>query len=325
MNPEGESSPTAYDHRSRWDRLIDLVAWFWDSLRDYTVRVYEKAGDDNVFFLASGITFSVIVAAVPFLLIIVALLSLTLQQAAQASGVEPIDQLRYYLEVLVPFLGLTREIESDPSQAQQLIQRVIEQGRTIGIISFVAFIWLSTRLFGAIRTVLREIFDLRQSRGIIQGKIFDAEMVIVASVLLILNIGITLVLNLGKARGMEVLGLSAPQVGLVERLYGTVTAFVFIFLLFLLIYKYVPARRIPWRMAIIAASFTAIFWEVLKLAFGFYLTQIADYRSIYGGVATLVIVVLWIYYLSIVFVLGGEVAQVHEIRRVRRRQREVLE
>jgi membrane protein len=180
-------------------------------------------------------------------------------------------------------------------------------------------------LFGAIRAVLREVFDLRQARGIIQGKIFDAEMVLVSSVLVILNIGITIVFNLAKARGFDFLGLSAEHIGFVERISAQVTAMAFIFLLFLLLYKYVPARRIPWRMALTAAAFTAICWELLKQGFAFYLTRLANYTSIYGGIATLVVVVVWLYYLSVVFVLGAEVAQVHELRRVRRRQIEVLE
>ena len=78
-------------------------------------------------------------------------------------------------------------------------------------------------------------------------------------------------------------------------------------------------------MAITAATFTAICWEFLKQAFTFYLTRIADYGSVYGGIATLVVVVVWLYYLSIVFILGAEVAQVREMRRVRMNQVEVLE
>ncbi len=78
-------------------------------------------------------------------------------------------------------------------------------------------------------------------------------------------------------------------------------------------------------MAITAAAFSAICWELLKFGFAFYLTRLASYRSIYGGIATLVVVVVWLYYLAIFFVLGAEVAQVHELRRVRREQIEVLE
>ncbi len=320
-DPAGAPSRT----RKWLGRAQYAAAQLWATLKDYVVRVFEKADDDNVFVLASGLTFSVVAAAIPFLFILVALISLTLEAAAAAAGVEPIEQLRHYLEVIVPVLGGGPGSGAERSLPEEVIEGVIDSGRTIGLISFVAFVWLSTRLFGSVRAILREIFDLRQSRGLIQGKIFDAQMVLVSSVLVILNIGITIVFNLVKARGFEFVGLSAEQVGLVERVFAWFTALAFIFLLFLLLYKYVPARRVPWRMALTAAGFTAVCWEILKVGFAFYLTRVASYQSIYGGIATLVVVVLWFYYLSIVFVLGAEVAQVYEMRRVRREQIEVLE
>ena len=302
-----------------------LASELWDALREYSVRVFEKSVDDNIFVLASGLTFSILVAAIPFLLIIVALASLTLAAAAQASGIEPIDQLRHYLDVIVPVLSSDFATLPERNLPEEVIEWVVTRGQAIGLISFVAFTWFSTRLFGSLRAVLREILDLRQSRGLIHGKIFDAEMVLVSSVLFILNIGVTISVNLGKARGFRFLGLSPTSVGILETIYAAVASLVFIFVLFLLIYKFLPARRVPWRMALTAATFTAICWELLKLGFSVYLTRFADYSSVYGGLATLIIVVIWVYYLSVAFVLGAEVAQVHELRRVRRLQMEVLE
>ncbi len=322
---EAPDSAPRPEERPWPDRARTAADGAWAALKDYTIRVVEKAEDDNIFVLASGLTFSVLVAAVPFLLIIVSLLSLTLEAAADAAGVEPIEQLRRYLDVLVPVLGEGAAETAGRNLPEEVIALAVERGQAIGLISFAAFVWFSTRLFGAIRAVLREVFDLRQSRGIVQGKIFDAEMVLVSSVLVILNIGITIVFNLAKARGIEFLGLSPAHVGVLEAVSAQVTALAFIFLLFLLLYKYMPARRVPWRMAITAAAFTAICWELLKFSFTLYLTQVANYRSIYGGIATLVVVVVWLYYLSIFFVLGAEVAQVHELRRARREQIEVLE
>ena len=319
-----DSAPAPSESLSRSVRARRVIGGLWVALKDYIVRVAEKANDDNVFLLASGLTFSVLVAAVPFLLIVVSLISLTLEAAAQAAGVQPIDQLRSYLDIIVPVIGAT----GAPAEAnipKEVLEFAVERGQAIGLIGFVLFIWFSTRLFGAIRAVLREIFDLRQSRGPIQGKVFDAEMVLVSSVLVILNIGITIAGNLAKQLGFEFLGLASRQIRILEAISAQLTALAFIFLLFLLLYKYVPARRIPWRMAVTAAAFTAICWELLKFGFGFYLTRIANYRSLYGGLATLVVVVIWMYNLSIAFVLGAEVAQVRELRRSRREQIEVLE
>ncbi len=306
--------------RAAWEALRSA----WAALREYAVRVFEKAEDDNIFVLASGLTFSALLAAVPFLLIVVSVLSLTLEAAAHSAGVEPVEQLRHYLTLLVPVLA-ERGADAGPGLPEAVISEAIARGQAIGLISFVAFVWFATRLFGSVRAVLGEIFDLRQSRGLIQGKIFDAQMVLLSSVLTILNVGVTIVYDLARARGLEWLALSPQQIGTLERISAHLTALAFIFLLFLLVYKYVPARRVPWRMAVTAAAFTAVCWELLKLAFAFYLTRIADYTSVYGGLATLVVLVVWVYDLAIVFVLGAEVAQVHEMRRVRRRQIEVLE
>ena len=139
----------------------------WFTVKDYVVRVFEKADDDNVFVLASGLTFSILVAAVPILFIVVSLISLTLERAAASAGIEPIDQLRNYLDLIVPVMG--EGGTGERNLPEEVIQWVVDRGQAIGLISFVAFVWFSTRLFGSIRSVLREVFDLRQSRGIIQG------------------------------------------------------------------------------------------------------------------------------------------------------------
>lgn len=320
----GKSVPSSFWRRS-WARVRRGAANFLAALKDYVIRLFEKGEDDNIFVLASGLTFSIVVAAIPFLLIIVSIISLTLEAAAEAAGVAPIEKLRSYLNLLVPVLGEVSIEEAGRNLPEEVIEFVVRRGGQIGWISFIAFIWFSTRLFGALRIVLGEIFDLRQSRGLIQGKIFDAEMVLVSSVLVILNIGITFMLNVAKAFGLSILGIESGQLGIIDDVSAAAAALIFIFILFLLVYKYVPARRVPWRMALTAAAFTAVCWEVLKQAFTLYLTRIADYQSVYGGVATLVVVVIWIYYLSIVFILGAEVAQIREMRRVRRHQFEVLE
>jgi membrane protein len=52
---------------------------------------------------------------------------------------------------------------------------------------------------------------------------------------------------------------------------------------------------------------------------------VADYTTAYGTLATAILLVFWIYYSSVVFVLGGEVGQVYEMHRIRRRQRELLD
>jgi membrane protein len=283
---------------------------------DFVGRVWAKAGQDDIFFLAGGIAFNVLVAAVPFLLMLVAVFGFVLPFLVDDPEQAAVDYVVSFLPASRSILEFTRE------EIAQIIG-----GRTqAGVIGLLLFIWFSTRLIGSLRSVLREVFDLQQDRGIVGGKIFDAVMVLVAGTLFLANTGITIVLEAIQTYGVRMFGLQDfEEVRTLQAFYGQALAFAFIFLMFALIYRYLPARRIPWRIALIAATFTSIVWELFKAAFAWYISSFADYTTTYGALATLIVLVFWIYYSCVVFILGGEVGQVYDLARIRRKQRELLE
>lgn len=279
-------------------------------------RVYIKAGEDDIFFLAGGIAFNVLVAAVPFLLMLIAIFGYVLKAAVndpQQAAVE------YVLSILPPsqrIVTLTRSLVGE-----------VVAGRTrFGILGLVLFIWSSTRLVASLRSVLKHIFDLPEERPILAGMFFDLQMVLVAGTLFVFNTGITVAVEAAQAYGVRWLGLSSyPEVQSVQRALARILAFCFILLMFVLMYRYLPKRKTPWRIALVAAVFTSVSWELLKGIFAWYVTYVSDWRTTYGTLASLILLVFWIYYSAIVFVLGGEVAQVYDLMRIRRKQRELLE
>lgn len=190
-------------------------------------------------------------------------------------------------------------------------------------IGTVFFVWISTRLVGTLRTVLREVFDLTRDRGIIAGKLFDLKMVVAAGSLFVVNVGVTIVLNIIAGLGRDMFGFDASSFGYAGYVWAQLIAFAFIWLMFLMIYRYLPPRRIGWRTVIIAASFTAVLFELMKQGFSVY-AQVADYGSVYGNLTFLLILIFWIYYAAVVFILGGVVAQVATMQRIRKQQRERL-
>jgi membrane protein len=95
--------------------------------------------------------------------------------------------------------------------------------------------------------------------------------------------------------------------------------------MFFALYKVLPIRKIRWQTALIAALFTSVMIEVAKYAFAI-IVQRMNPASLYTGTLyAIVILVIWTYYAALLFLLGGEVGQVFELRRVRRQQREVFE
>lgn len=310
MNPP----PSTGDTAAAWRAARGAAGRIARGVLDFGKRVFDKAGQDNIFFLAGGIAFNVLVAAVPFLLLIVAIFGFVLKTTIDDPQQAAVEYVVEYLPASQQLVRWTRDFTTD-----------LIAGRTrFGLLGLALFVWTATRLFGSLRSVLRDIFDLQEDRGIVGGKIYDTKMVIVAGTLFLANTSVTIGLEAIRTYGVELLGLQ----GRLEAFWGVwaqLLAFGFIFVMFVLIYRYLPDRRMPWRIGLVAGTFTAVVFEMMKGAFAWYVANVANYTSMYGGLATLVVLVFWIYYSSVVFILGGEIAHVYELYRIRRRQRELLE
>lgn len=278
---------------------------------DFMVRVGSKAGEDNIFFMAGAITFNLLVALVPLLLLFIGISGFVLTSRFPDPGSFLVSFLMGNLPVVGGEVDLMGRVES-------LIDSVLAESAGFSLVGLLVFVWISTRLVGTLRTVLREIFDFTHGRGILRGKMFDAVMVVVGGLLFVLNIGITVGMKTVQEMGVTLTGLEGQGLTLLRQASGQLLAFGSIWVLFLLVYRYFPPRRIPWRTAAVGATFTGVFFELAKYLFSWYVTSMANYRSIYGGLTSVAILFFWIYYGSIVFILGGEVAQVYAVNRTRR-------
>lgn len=287
----------------------------WQRFSDFSVRVYQKSGEDNIFFMASAIAFNLTMAILPLLLLVIGLWGFLLR-------VRYGDAAAVIVPLLDDFIPDTTGASFDlTAEVRRAINSLVGSAATFSVVGALLFIWLATRLVGTLRLALREIFDIARDRGILGGKLFDIQMIVLGGVLILLNVGFTLMLrNLGE-RWSQALGLQEGSfLSGAEALFGYLAAFGSVWLLFVLIYSYIPARRVPIRTAIIAGTVMAVVFEAMKLGFGWYATEVAVYSSAYGNLATLAVLFLWIYYGSVVFILSGEIAQVYTMRKARRVQ-----
>ena len=290
------------------------IGW---TLRDYAKRVWDNSGEDNIFFLAGGIAFNILLAAVPFVLLFASGLGYLLNQSADASSVE-------VNAVIYRFMPPTQA----GAQLAKVLVDIIKSRQAIGIYSVIGFVWFSTRLFGSLRSVLAAIFDIDSDRGIIAGKLFDIQITVVSSLLLVAYTALNTYLALATTRGLTLLGqlgVRKSMMGSLEYNVGQFIGFIFIALMFYALYKFLPNRKIRWQTALIASLFTSLLLELAKRGFSGYVRSFNPGSLYTGTLAGLIIVVIWVYYAAMIFILGGEVAQVYELRRVRRLQREAFE
>ncbi len=277
--------------------------------------VWRKGEEDNIFFLAGAISFNLLVAFIPLVLTILGIAGAVLRFLDADAQQTLLD----YLHQTIP-AAINVDIEV-------ILGELAAQSPGILSVGTLFFLWVATRLVGTLRTVLREIFDLAEVRSVIAGKIFDIKMVVAAGTLFALNVTLSVGLRGAAEIVNRVVGVdpaAVPLIGQARELWPPLVAFITLWVMFLLIYRYLPPRRIGWQTAVVAATFTSLLVEGLKYGFSWYVITFADLTTTWGSIATFIILILWIYYTSLVFILGGEVAQVVSMRRVRRRQKERL-
>jgi membrane protein len=211
--------------------------------------------------------------------------------------------------------------ESDDSPVHRAIADALGTHRRLGAWSALIFLYLSTRLFTATRAVLAEVFDIKDHRGIIAGKLFDIRITLIATLLFVANTVLSAYLSIARSRGVELLttiGLRQDVMGGLEYTAGRLLAFAFITLMFFAVYRYLPARHIPGRTAAVAALFSSLLMELAKLIFALFVHSFNPATYYSGALAAIVVIVVWTYYAALIFILGGEVGHAYELRRARR-------
>lgn len=276
--------------------------------REFVRRLWVKVLEDDVFFMAGAVAFNLLVAVFPLILLAIGVTGYVLSAQVE----DPVGATVALVESMMPQAGGGVDVGGI---VNRVVTEVVAQRSGFTFFGALFFTWLATRLVGTLRVVLRETFDIGQDRGILKGKLFDVQVVVVGALLLTLNLGVTIVFGAAVTFGVEILGPGGPVMGFAERLAGQVLALASVWTLFLIVYRYLPARRIPWRTAVVAATFSAVLHEALKIGFSWYATDVADYSSTWGNLATVAVFFFWIYYEALVFILGGEVAQVYTMRK----------
>jgi membrane protein len=255
------------------------------------------------------VAFGVLLAAVPFTLLLIAGLAFVLNQAPEVTAMS-VHQL---IDLLVP-----AHQGGSEAPVHRIIDEAVRTRGPLGASSALAYAWFTARLVGALRSSIGHVFERGSQRSLLAGKLFDLRLTAVATVLITGYLVVSAYITIATSRGVQLfvrLGIREDSMGFVEVLIGRALAFALIVLLAYLVYRHIPVRHIPRSAAFVGAMVAAVLFELARIAWST-ITFTAGPDGLYTGALYAVIsVVFWAYYAAIIFLLGGEVARVHEIRR----------
>ena len=178
---------------------------------------------------------------------------------------------------------------------------------------------LGTLLFAAIgvvvqlKSALNTVWDIEGPKG---SGVWSFVRTYLVSLAGVLSLGFLLLISLlfttGLAATVKYFAPYLPEATM--QMFGSVASFAIITLPFAMMFKWLPDTHVAWRDVWVGAAITAALFELGKFLIGFYIGK-QGLESTYGAAASLVILLIWVYYSSQIVLLGAEFTHVYAKRR----------
>jgi membrane protein len=277
----------------------------WEFFKHYFGGLYNRIEDHHVFLNAGGLAFSLFICIIPFILIIFAVLGRILES----------NEMQYQINVLVDtIIPYDQYSEFVKKIIFTRINEVIEYKTLAGIIGGFGLFFAASGLFSSMRTILNQVFGVAKDVNFILGKLRDFALVIMVIVIFFLTTISAPIIDVLRNSAGQFQALDFFKARIFENVFFSLISFTVIYIVFTILYIAVPLKKLKRRATAISALWAAILWEAAKQVFGLYIYNFSSLGKIYGTYALVVVVAFWIYYSSVVFIVGAEIGKLFQER-----------
>lgn len=203
-----------------------------------------------------------------------------------------------------------------PADSMRLIHKVIAEatlfnnGRIIAIIGLCVILFLSTNALACVIKGLNVAYNVEETRSFVYTRILSLIMVFVNAFMLFLSINLILF-------GKFILSMFVIYGGMSHSMYVTllttrwIAAFFALYFMALINYYILPdfkgIEKLKRRCTYPGTLFFSIFWLVGSWGFSVYINHLQTYNRVYGTIGAFAMLMVWLYYTSILLIIGGEI------------------
>jgi membrane protein len=269
--------------------------------------VFKNYMDHDGELSTCAIAFFFLISFIPASLVIISLLSFFYDSGDMAQMY--LNQIRSQL----PSIDIQNLI--------LIIDRIVHRKRFLAFMWLPFLFWWGSLVFDILENALGKAFRIEQGRKYWKAKIRHFLIILgmgfIAVIFTVLSNVIAIAKNSDIVNFINMHLDSLPVVmhGLmrisnIPLLLSSVTTLLINTTVIFIMYRFVPPRKLDSLSLLKGALFASLSYEVVKTFFSYYITRINDYSSIFGSLNTIVVLMIWIWYTSFIFVIGAELAWV---------------
>ena len=300
-----EYIPSTNDSRT-WDE-IDSTTQRAKRLGEVIVDSVRSIFIDNVPQWAAAISYYTLLSAFPLLLVGATIASFF---------IDPDQATQKLTNLLGDF------VPEGENQISDAVQSAINARGQIGLLSFAGLLWTGTRVFGTMVKALNIAYDVDDPYNFFQRLLVEVIMLFTVGLLFLgaltsgffLGLAWDAIQFLPAGDNSQIMSLLRSFVGALIVLIG-----------FFLVYRFMPRVDQNWRSAIFGALVAAALFLIARPLFVYYMSEFSNHDVIYGPLAILVILMIWVWLTSIITLFGGEVASHFQAMLIEGRDRKEVE
>ncbi|MCT2534437.1 YihY/virulence factor BrkB family protein [Aquibacillus koreensis] len=268
------------------------------NIYEFIKRLIKRMLDDDVFGLSAQLAYFFLLSLFPFMIFLVTLI-----------GYLPIQEID-----VLNFID-----EYAPEQIMRLLDENLNQimnNRNGGLLSvgIIGTLWSASNGINAIVRSFNAAYNVEETRSFIASRL----IAIVLTVAMLIVIIIAFLLPIfGKAIGVYLfsfIGLSEDFIQVWETLRWVVSSIVF-FIVLLALYTLAPNKKIHIKDVAVGAAFATIGWQLVSLAFSFYVNTMGNYSATYGSLGGVIVLMIWFFITGVIIITGGEINALLKLRR----------
>ncbi len=278
-----------------YSKIKSFVIYYYNGL-------VKRIDEHHVFLFAGGLAFSIFICIIPFVLIIFAVLGNLLDSTYVQF------QINTLIETIIPY---SRYSEFVKKIIFNRINEVIAYRNIAGIIGGFGLLFAASSLFSSMRTILNKVYGVEIDVNIFIAKLRDFALVFMVIIIFFITTISMPTIDLLRQKAGEYNTFEFLSNGIFSHVIFSLLSLLLIFIVFTVLYVTVPLRKLGRKATLMSALWAAVLWEAAKQLFGYYLYNFAAFNRIYGAYALVVVVAFWIYYSSVVFIIGAEIGHLY--------------
>lgn len=220
-----------------------------------------------------------------------------------------------FLTTFIRYTPLTYNLVRDaiigfvPNNLQSFLLGILGdvymRSSAIAPITAVIALWSAGKGMQSIANGLNTIYHVKETRNWLITRIYS----VVYTMLFVISLIVSLTLLVLGTRIQAAIAKHFPFIGdILGRIIGARTLLVFavLFFVFLFLYKVLPNRKATFKSQIPGAFITAVAWSVFSYGFSIYFELVPNFSNMYGNLAAIIMVMLWLYGCMNLVLYGAE-------------------